>query len=275
MSEFVGVFYSEQSAQIAYAVPVNSLRVAMQNALLEELDSLSCPELLEFTQRPQYYRDEFGLIAPPNSTYNAFAENFDSFELTWSGQRAAAHAADVVGMVLYQDDDPTGHSLGGSNTALISLRDSDNRRLGDYRVGYSIRVTSAKKVSENFPVRWEVTGTEWGCTISRDSGAPLKSVVILGKRGVLLGLLGDGANHVIFTPISDYPVTVKFRALSFFSSNFVLDNRPECFVSPRLTFRFGFARPGPGILEEATPESPMLKDCLGVLCNYTGSIEGE
>lgn len=244
------------------------------------LKNLSCQSLNTLVNDPAYFKNATGLISP-STTVAYVKEILGGFgcriavdpEVKASIERYAANyfSTPPFGQTGEAAPNPLGRVFSVAPIQ-IYVRVNGSNLLYGLNIGAAAEVTEADPYPANGG--WQARAARSWYVVGRDSFSS-------GGWEFTAGFVGNVAHIVFDTEVTGYQIRategtpIELEAFSYLGPNYLIDKRPECFVSPRLTFRFGFARPGPGILEEATPESTTQKDCLGVLCNYTGSIKGE
>lgn len=265
-----GVYYGPQE----FMMPTSDLpfcQIRLFPALKAALALLSCPELNAFTEDPALFRNSIGAASPRRAEGVVYSPDFMGITIT-APEEFDRNFREIFPATFYTFD-PTGLQQ-GVRVAEFIVRNAADETLGGYRVLKLVKIVSAEFRPE--VANWYPKEVEYFDEFQRLGTSPEISRIQV-KGGFLfdLALPGAATIGVYTTDFLGNASRMALNALQHFSPNFVFDHFPQCFDSPRLRFRMGFGASGKGILEDATPESPMIRDCLGVLANYTGSIKGE
>lgn len=239
------------------------------------LKSLSCQSLNTLVNDPAYFKNAAGLISP-SPTVAYIKEILGGFgcrvpvdpEAKAAIERYAAH---------YFSTPPFGQTGEGApnplgmrffrTVAQIYVRLNGGGLLYGLNIGAMAEVTEADPHPANGG--WQARAAKSWYAVGRDINSPQ-------SWEFTASFVGNVAHIIFDTEVTGYQIRategtpIELEAFSYLGTNYLIDKRPECFTPPRLTFRFGFARPGPGILEGVTPEpADDRKEARLVLCNHT------
>lgn len=274
MSLVEPVYFSPTTFTLpAAAIPY--LDVRGPESLESWLNTLSCQSLNKLLDDPDYFKNDTGAISP-SARVVYVKEILGGFGCRMpvdpkAKEQIERYAANYFSTPPFgQTGDAAPNPLGmqfGRTVAQIFVRLNGGSLLYGLNVGAVAEVTEADPYPANGG--WQARAAKSWYAVGRDSRSPQSWKFTAGFAG--------NVAHIVFdTEVTGYQIQgaegapVELDAFSHLGANYLIDKRPECYVSPRVKFRFGFARPGPGILEVATPEpADDRKEARLVLCNHT------